>query len=160
VSSKKTIFGKLVLVCVVLALSACGMVRKDEDASVIEQKAVQRWNYLIAHKAEKAYDYLSPGYRATKTRESYAAGMNNRPVNWEEVKYIDQSCSQDVCTVHLKLKYKVMVNLHGMRKIAGNSPVTERWIKESGRWYYLPDNNQLRPRPTAPAESNEPGSAG
>ena len=79
--SKKVHFAKIAFAgAVALVLVGCaGLVKKDEDASVIKEKAVQRWDYLIAHQAEKAYDFLSPGYRTTITRENYAAGMNNRP---------------------------------------------------------------------------------
>ena len=144
--SKKVYFAQIALIFGVLALAGCGMLKKDEDASVIQQKAVQRWDYLIAHKGGKAYDFLSPGYRATVTRESYAAGMNNRPVDWESAKFLDQKCDAESCTVRVQLKYRVMINLHGMRKIQGDSPVTERWIKESGRWYFLPDNRYKAPK--------------
>ena len=65
----------------VLLLGGCNFGDKDSVAQV-DTRAVERWNYLIAHQAEKAYDYLSPGTRETQTRESYAAAMNNRPVKW------------------------------------------------------------------------------
>lgn len=146
--NKKVYFAKIALAAAAaLALAGCGMlVKKDEDASVIKAKSVQRWDYLIAKQADKAYDFLSPGYRTTITRENYAAGMNNRPVTWENVQFVDQQCEPEVCTVHLKLKYKVAVNLHGVRRIQGDSPVSERWIKESGRWYYLPDSKSQAPK--------------
>ena len=146
-SKKVYLLAKFALAVVALALAGCaGMARKDEDASVIKEKAVQRWDYLIAKKADKAYDFLSPGYRTTITRENYAFGMNNRPVSWEAVSYVDQQCETEVCTVHLKLKYKVAVNLHGVRQVRGDSPVTERWIKDSGRWYFLPDSGYKAPK--------------
>lgn len=145
--SKKVYLAKIALAAAALALAGCaGMVKKDEDASVIKEKVTQRWDYLIAHKAEKAYDFLSPGYRDTVTRENYAASMNNRPVSWESVQFVDQNCDADACTVHLKLKFKVAVNLHGIRRIQGDSPLTERWIKESGRWYFLPDSRYKAPK--------------
>lgn len=144
--SKKVYFAQIALALGAAALAGCGMVKKDEDASVIQQKAVQRWDYLIAHKAEKAYDFLAPGYRATMSREAYASGMNNRPVSWESAKFVDQKCDAESCTVRVQLKYKVMVNLHGMHKINVNSPITERWIKESGRWYFLPGSRYKAPK--------------
>lgn len=149
-SSGKVYFARIALACGALALAGCaGLTKKDEDPSVIQKKAVQRWEYLIAGQGEKAYDFLSPGYRATVTREGYANSMRNRPVSWESVSYLDQKCDADTCTVRVKLKYKVQVNLHGMRKIAGDSPVTEKWIKESGHWYYLPEHFK-GPKPRVP----------
>jgi hypothetical protein len=154
VKSKKVYCANIAFAAAVaLALTGCaGIVKKDEDASVLKEKAVQRWDYLIAHQAEKAYDFLSPGYRATITRENYAAGMNNRPVSWQSVKYIDQTCEPDVCTVTVKLTYKVSVNIHGSRNVNGGSEITEQWIRDSGRWYFLPNSNYKAPKakPDAP----------
>lgn len=146
--SKKVHFAKIAFAgAVALVLVGCaGLVKKDEDASVIKEKAVQRWDYLIAHQAEKAYDFLSPGYRTTITRENYAAGMNNRPVSWQSVKFVGQTCEPDVCTVTMKVTYKVTVNIHGSRNVNGGSEITERWIKDSGRWYFLPSSNYKAPK--------------
>ncbi|MGH8041690.1 MAG: hypothetical protein ACREPN_06565 [Rudaea sp.] len=146
--SKQVYFSRIMLVFGVLALAGCAsLFTRNEDASVIKTRAVQRWDYLIAHQADKAYDFLSPGYRTTIARENYARDMNSRPVTWESAEFLDQKCDADTCTVHVKLKYLVMVNLHGVRKIQGDSPVTERWIKESGHWYYLPDSRYKAPKP-------------
>src|SRR5688572_22783391 len=66
-----------------LLLALAGCVDKA-NPDTIDTRAVERWNYLIAHQAEKAYDYLSPGFRSTQTREVYASSMNSRPVQWKE----------------------------------------------------------------------------
>lgn len=143
----KVYLSRIAIVVALLAMAGCmSGVKKGADPSVIKQRAVQRWDYIIARHAEKAYDFLSPGYRTTITRENYALGMNNRPVTWEHAEFVDQKCDADTCTVHVKLKYKVMVNLHGVRQISGDSPVTERWVKESGQWYFLPDSRYKAPK--------------
>jgi hypothetical protein len=111
---------------------------KDESADVIQQKAVERWNFLIAHQAEKAYDYLSPGYRATKTREVYAKEMNNRPIRWTKATYNSQQCDGDTCKVSLVVNFTVkMPNMS--RNTDAFSPLVETWIKIDRHWYYLPD---------------------
>ena len=52
-NSKKVYFAKIALAAAALALAGCaGMARKDEDASVIKTKAVQRWDYLITKQAD------------------------------------------------------------------------------------------------------------
>lgn len=136
--SKKVYFAKIALAAGALALAGCaGMVKKDEDASVIKEKSVQRWDYLIAHKAEKAYDFLAPGYRKTISREQYAHDMNGRGTHWSKVRYVSQTCDADTCTVHLSVDYSI--NLGGL---AGNTQTTgfavENWIKADGAWCYLP----------------------
>ncbi len=59
------------LVALAVLLGGCGL--GNNDSAVVDKRALERWNYLIAHQAEKAYDYLSPGTRETQTRESYAS---------------------------------------------------------------------------------------
>ena len=48
----------------------------------MEERVSKRWDLLIAHKAEEAYEYLSPGFRQTKPKDEYAREMNGRPVTW------------------------------------------------------------------------------
>ena len=140
----KVYFAKTALALAALTLAGCGAVKKDEDASVIKEKSVARWNMLIAHQAEKAYDFLSPGYRQTKDREAYAKEMNGRGVHWSKVAYGSQDCDAQVCHVRLVVDY----SLH-MPGPAGtvntSSPLTETWVKLDGIWYYLPD--PLPPKP-------------
>ncbi|MBS0557618.1 MAG: hypothetical protein JSR27_09435 [Proteobacteria bacterium] len=137
-SKKVYLLARFALLAAVLMLAGCaGMAKKDEDASVIKQKAVQRWDYLIAHQAEKAWDYLAPGYRKTITREQYGHNMNGRGTHWSKVRYVSQECSADTCTVRLTVDYSI--NLGGL---SGNTksmaPLVETWIKSDGAWYYLP----------------------
>lgn len=137
--SKKVHFAKIAFAgAVALALAGCaGMARKDEDASVIKAKSVQRWDYLIAKQADKAYDYLAPGYRKTISREQYAHNMSGRGTRWSSVAYNSQTCDADTCTVRLSVGYTLNLGgLAGETKSMGFA--VEKWIKADGTWYYLP----------------------
>ncbi len=125
-------------VLALLALAGCTTtVKKHEDASVIKQRAVQRWDYLIAHQAEKAYDFLTPGYRQTESRELYEKRMNGRGLRWGKVHFASQKCDKDVCHVHLIVDYSLrMGGPAGTVKSSGF--LTETWIRADGNWYYLP----------------------
>lgn len=108
------------------------------DPSVLKTRSVERWNFLIANNAAKAYDYLTPGFRSTKSRDDYAKEMNGRAMRWTSAAYLSQECETDKCTVKLSVGYKV--NLGGPAGTVNSSgPVTETWIKTSGSWYMLPD---------------------
>jgi len=112
-----------------------------EDESAVTKHAVERWNLIIAHKSDKAWDYLTPGYRATKSRESYAEEMNNRGVRWSKVTFSSQECDADTCKVHLLLDYNLdMGGFAG--KVASAAPVLETWVKLQGHWYLLPEQFQ------------------
>jgi hypothetical protein len=144
-NTEKVYFARFLAFAAAAALAGCAAgpakptkPAKDESADVIQQKSVERWNFLIAHQADKAYDYLSPGYRATKAREAYATEMNGRGLRWTKVTYGDQTCEADTCKVNLTVDYKLkMPGASGT--VSSFGPLTETWIKVDGRWYYLPD---------------------
>ena len=148
--SKKVYLAKTGFALAVLALAGCAAVKKDEDPSVIKERAVQRWNFLIDHQAEKAYDFLTPGYRQTKDRESYAKEMNERGVRWSKVVYGGQDCEPEVCHVRVMIDYSL--RLPGPAgTVKTSSPLKETWVKLDGKWYYLPD--PLPPKPGHGKES-------
>ena len=144
-STEKVYFARFLAFAATAALAGCAagpakpaQPAKDESADVIQQKSVERWNFLIAHQAEKAYDYLSPGYRSTKTRDAYAKEMNDRPIRWTKATYTKQECENDTCKVSLIVDYTV--KMPGMtQNTKAFAPLLETWIKADGRWYYLPD---------------------
>jgi len=122
---------------------------KGEDASVLRKRSVERWDALIEHKADKAWDYLTPGYRETKPREQYAKEMNERGIHWTKVRYSSQECEPETCKVRLAVEYDL--NLGGMAgTVHSMAPLIETWIKIDGHWYFLPDQLQ----PTKPGSEN------
>lgn len=122
-----------------LLLGSCSLGNKDSTAEV-DKRAVERWNYLIAHQAEKAYDYLSPGTRETQTRESYAATMNNRPVKWTGAKFNRKECDVDRCKVYIDVSYSVVMGGASAtgRPVASSSTQSETWVHVDDGWYFLP----------------------
>jgi ribonuclease HI len=122
----------------VLAACSAGSVKPD-DTSAVERRAVERWNHLIAHEAEQAYDYLTPGYRETIAREAYAAAMNSRPVRWETVKYESGECEEDRCSVILNVGYSLRM-ASAAQTVQAASPQRENWIRVKGVWYFLPND--------------------
>ena len=106
----------------------------------VEKRAEERWNYLIAHQAEKAYDYLTPGVRATQTREKYTSAMNSRPVQWTAAKFNRKECDADRCKVYIDVSYSVVLPGAGSmgKPVASSSTQSETWVHVKGGWYFLP----------------------
>ncbi len=120
-------------VALALLLGGCN---RDSTAEV-DKRAVERWNYLIAHQAEKAYDYLTPGTRETQTRESYARSMNNRPVAWTAAKFNRKECDADRCKVYIDVTYSVVMPSVG-KPVQTTSTQSETWVHVNDGWYFLP----------------------
>jgi len=136
-----------------LLLAACGggaSVKAPANDSALEKRSVERWDLLIAHKAEKAYDFLTPGTRTTESREKYAADMNNRPVHWQSVTYIDRKCDDpDACTLQLQAAYSVNMSARMGQDVQSVTLLWERWIRVNGQWYCLPERS-AKPGSKAP----------
>ena len=146
----KLYLARLCALLLPLALAACGggaAVKAPANDSALEKRSVERWSLLIAHKADKAYDYLSPGTRSTETREKYAADMNNRPVHWQSVTYVDRKCDDpDACTLQMQATYSVNMSARMGQDVQSATLVWERWIRVNGQWYYLPERS-ITPSP-------------
>jgi len=146
VKTRKLYLVRLCTLFLPLTLAACGgggsVKAPPANDSVLEKRSVERWNLLIAHKAEKAYDYLSPGTRTTESREKYAADMNNRPVHWQSVSYIDRKCDDpDACTLQMQAAFSVNMSARMGTDVQSVTLLWERWIRVNGQWYYLPERS-------------------
>lgn len=126
----------LTLGACVLAIAGC--VDKS-NPDTIDKRSVERWNYLIAHEAEKAYDYLTPGFRATQAREAYAKAMNSRPVQWKAAKFKSKKCESDRCQVVVDVTYEVRMPGNVTRPVEGTRSQNETWLLVDGAWYFLPN---------------------
>lgn len=126
----------IVLAGALLAVAGC---TDKSNPSNIDTRSVERWNYLIEHKAEKAYDYLSPGFRDTQPREVYAAAMNGRPVKWISAKFVGKECEEDSCKVRVDVTYSIeLPGLQGSTAVQATNTQEESWIRSGGEWFYLP----------------------
>lgn len=121
----------------VLLLGLAGCADKTNPDN-IDRRAVERWNFLIAHQAEKAYDYLTPGFRATQTREDYAAAMNNRPLQWKSAKFKHKECDADRCQVDIDVSYLLVMPGALNKPVESTGGQNETWIQVDGEWYFLP----------------------
>ena len=109
------------------------------DASQLETLAVQRWEHLISGNFGQAWEFFSPGYQATKTKEQYAAEMAGRPVKWLGATYEDRDCPEPTrCTVRVKVDYRIKMAVTGVGEVKSHQWVRESWLFLDGRWVYLP----------------------
>ena len=115
--------------------------QKQDATSVVQRRALERWNLLVTHQPVKAYDYLSPGYRATHTLDQYVAFIATARLKWKDVRIESQKCDAETCTVNLIVKSDIPGQLiNASRDIEHEAPVSEHWIASEGQWYFLPDS--------------------
>jgi len=116
--------------------SSLGGISKDSPVEAKKERAGQRaqarWDALIRGDLNAAYEFLSPGTRAVTSQAVYKGKI--KPGMWRSAKVQSVECEADVCSVKLLVDYDV-------RRIKGiETPLTEKWIIESGNAWYVDRN--------------------
>ena len=132
----------LLAMLVVLALAGCaatGPTGTPEE--IVAKRAQERWNYLLKPDYEKAYEYLSPGYRAVKSYRAYLGTMGSS-VKRTGATVTKVTCeSPDVCEAIVEVSY--FYAAQGSMGQPGDTPVTriseEKWVKVDGKWWLYKD---------------------
>lgn len=125
-----------------IGLAACaggsGSTKTDSGApAALERRAVERWQLLIDGKPDEAYDYLTPGYRSTISRQEYARNALLGAIRWRSVNWRDAECrSADACEVSLQVEYTVRMS--GAGDVPSVNLQKEDWLLVKGKWYLLP----------------------
>lgn len=132
----------LLLLPLLAACAAGGGTRAVlSDDQQLELRPIERWQHLIAGEPEKAWEYLSPGYRMTRDRGAYIQSMSSRPVTWLRAEYHSHTCEQpgQFCAVAVKVYFRVRSRQLGVGDLESFSFLTERWIKSGDTWYHVPE---------------------
>ncbi|HVF35688.1 MAG TPA: hypothetical protein VND91_10240 [Candidatus Saccharimonadia bacterium] len=140
---KRFLVLRLAVAALALMLGACASTGGSKPSSAKaapEVRAIERWNLLIAGKADEAWEYLSPGARSTKSREAYQGEMTQRPVRWEKAEPFEkpECASTDACTVKILVTYSMDVPLPNVGRINSPAVLEEKWIALDGVWYHVP----------------------
>jgi hypothetical protein len=120
-----------------LGLAGCADKASPDN---VDRRSVERWNFLIAHQAEKAYDYLTPGFRATQARDAYATAMNSRPLQWKSVKFNHKECDAERCKVDIDVTYVLVMPGMASKPVESTNTQSEIWILVKGEWFFLPNS--------------------
>lgn len=118
-------------------LSACATVAPTQD-EIIAERAQARWDALEAKDFAKAYSYYSPAYRSKSTAVDLEIKVRMQRVKWLGAKYVNHTCSGDVCTVEVDLRYQVAKPVPGVSSWGSVNRIEEQWIKVDGQWWFVP----------------------
>ena len=129
---QKTIIGVSLAV-----LAGCGGIAEQQTPEErVADRAQERRMAMIDGDFEKAYEYLSPGYRANTSLNAWK-GRFGGAVNWTDAEVRSVECEDDdACTATVLLSYRVSMPQGGDRE--GRRPFDEQWVRSEGEWWHLP----------------------
>ncbi|CAB1274331.1 hypothetical protein [Candidatus Nitrosacidococcus tergens] len=127
---------KFTLLLGAFALIGCTSVPKEQQ---VGERAVARWQALITQDWQRAYNYLSPGYRGVHSLDLYKSRFGNA-VHWEDIRLTETTCSEEnLCRVVLSLTFTYTGHVGQMVPGQHQQIIKEKWIKEQNQWwYYIP----------------------
>lgn len=126
----------LFLYAAAVVLSGCSVLQTGSDEDAVAKRAHQRMAALQALDFAKAYSYMSPGYRDSRSLEALPANLPGANITSFTVG--TPVCESDRCVVNVHRKYKTMLNVRGrlgqVQELENN--MQQVWIKDGGRWWY------------------------
>lgn len=134
-----SVFSRFILLMVIIGLSACAVMQPKTDEEVVERRSASRLEALKKLDFEKAYTYMSPGYRSIKALDrfklDYAGAVNMLDFNVNSVE-----CSLDTCSVLVASDYKVAIVGRGFsvkKPLVIDRVNKETWIRTEGKWWFV-----------------------
>lgn len=128
------------MVSVSLLMTAC----EDQEKNKLDNRVIDYWNHKINHEFKEAYQFLSPGWRATESEVGFAQRMSQSTIVWKNVKFIDKKCTQkDLCIVTVEITYNYSFQAVGGKLMTVESNIDETWIMKNNKWYHTPIKKKL-----------------
>jgi hypothetical protein len=126
----------LVALLVLLGAAGCATVAAGDQEDVVRKRAEARWKAIVDEDYQKAYGYLSPGFRQKVNLLGYWARFER--VKWSSGEVRKVECQDaEVCTVNVRAKF----HFSGGGPIPaydGDYEEDEKWIFIEGDWWYKP----------------------
>lgn len=131
----------IVPVIMVVFLVGCSTQREisDQQRAQLVQRVESRWDALEAFDWERAYDFMSPSYRAVFTKEMYASQfsyMVERELTSVEILHYDAAAA--VASVAVGVMSRPAKQTSAASAAIGAVPVrsVEQWILRNTIWWY------------------------
>ena len=123
------------LLAFVVGCAGVGGVQSSEQ--VVSERALLRWQRLVAGDVLGAYQLLSPSYRSAVSESQYRSGL--KLGLWKGAVVKSVVCREsDVCLVDVEVSYQIVAKLGGS-VFSGKEVLHETWRRDKGEWWNVPN---------------------
>jgi hypothetical protein len=116
-----------------VVIVACGPDAPSVDdrtpEEVVHERAQQRWDALLSGDIERAYGFITPAYRATRSLALYRARFG-AAVQWNDATVQSVECEAERCRVVVNLSYRLI-----RQRMENTRPMDEVWVFSEGNWW-------------------------
>ena len=134
-----SMLSRLILLTVVVGMSGCSAIQPKTDEQRVIALAEQRQAAFLDKDFEKAYKYMSPGYRSLKGLDRFKL-ENAGAVNLLGFNVQSADCTEDTCRVLVIGDYKITLAGRGFstkKPLIIDRASTETWIRTDGKWWFV-----------------------
>lgn len=132
----------MVSALIALLLGACASVSpgKGKDTRPAAERAADRAGFFVAGQFDKAWEFTTPGYRATVPQKNYVEKSEVWPIKWLDASVVDSDCVADAmtCEVAIYVEFQTQIPMPHVGRLTMNHKLTETWLKIDDVWYFLP----------------------
>lgn len=91
---------------------------------------------MVAGDYEKAYGFLTPGFRGQESLEAYKGRFEGK-TKWLEAVMTGIECEPDVCEAEFSTKYRFL-GAPPIPPMDVKGSLKEKWVHTQGEWWQLP----------------------
>lgn len=119
-------------------LGGCASMQPQTPEEQVMSRSQERWDALVTKDAKKAYDLMTPSFRALISQEDFQRRMPSAG-RWTGASVHSAKCEAERCQVKVRISASVAANLPGMRRgqtTGVTSYFDEPWVREDGQWWF------------------------
>ena len=135
--AKLATLSRCVALFAAITLGACASMRGDAPQDLVKLRANDRWTALVAGDFDKAYGFITPGFRAVVPTSTYRS-RTGAAVKWVGAEVNQITCPEPgKCDVQIRMDYVPV--LGGRSGAKYTTYLDEAWLLEDGQWWiHLP----------------------
>lgn len=119
-------------------LVACEPMGQTEKApeEVVKARAEERWKAMVAGEYDKAYEFLSAGFRSRVSPQEYRNRFEGR-TEWTGTDIKSVECEKELCVASVVARFRFL-GAPPFPPYDGETAEKENWIVADGQWWYVP----------------------
>ncbi|MDY0250850.1 MAG: hypothetical protein RBR45_12470 [Pseudomonas sp.] len=134
------ILSRMVFLTVIIGVSACAGIQHKTNDERVFSLAEKRQAALLKQDFDKAYAFMSPGYREVNTIKQFM-GDNQGVYSWISSKVDKAECEDDVCKVYVEIEFDARALMGGVGKPSSDTLILSRvnretWVKLDNKWWF------------------------
>jgi len=118
-----------------VACEPMGQAEQSPD-DLVKARAEARWEAMVAGDYDKAYDFLSAGFRSRVSPERFRGRFEGR-TEWTGTDIQGVECEEEICVAAVVARFRFL-GAESFPAYDGETAEKENWLLTDGEWWHVP----------------------